>query len=244
MALPKLHRISRGASAAGAAAVALAVVGCGATSGGEADLVNGKKLFIGDGTCGTCHALKRAGTKGTQGPDLDAAFANARDKGLGESVIEGVVREQIEHPRRGSIMKPDLVKGDDARDVAAYVAEVAAEPGEDTGLLADVGVADTSNKVTSAKGGTLEIPADPQGGLAFAFGKATAPAGPLTVSMPNPSSVPHNIALQGNPKAKGEVVNQGGNSTFKVTLKKGSYTYICEVPGHLEGGMKGTLTVK
>lgn len=124
--------------AAGAViALVLAVAGCGGPAqGDDADLLNGKRLFIGEGTCGSCHTLARAGTRGTQGPNLDAAFVNAREEGMGESVIEGVVHEQIKYPLRSSIMKPDLVTGQDARDVAAYVAHAAAKPGEDTGLLA------------------------------------------------------------------------------------------------------------
>jgi uncharacterized cupredoxin-like copper-binding protein len=29
-----------------------------------------------------------------------------------------------------------------------------------------------------------------------------------------------------------------------ATLKPGTYTFLCTVPGHAAGGMKGTLTVK
>src|SRR3954471_20620370 len=112
--------------AAGATVALVAVAsGCGGGGTEHADLGNGKKLFVGAGTCGSCHTLARAGAKGTQGPNLDAAFDNARRSGFGDSVIEGVVRDQIAHPRRGSIMKADLVKGDDRRDVAAYVASAA-----------------------------------------------------------------------------------------------------------------------
>ncbi len=126
MPLAKLYRKWRPYCAAGAAAaLVLAFAGCSDTHKGSADLVNGKKLFIGQGTCGSCHTLQRAGTKGTQGPNLDEAFANARQEGMGESVIQGVVAEQIQHPRRGSIMPPDLVKGKNVNDVAAYVASVA-----------------------------------------------------------------------------------------------------------------------
>jgi mono/diheme cytochrome c family protein len=226
------------------ALAALAMSGCGSGQDKSADLVNGKKLFIGEGTCGSCHALQRAGTKGTQGPNLDAAFENARQKGFGDSVIEGVVRDQIANPRRGSIMKADLVTGDDRRDVAAYVASVAGLPGEDTGLLASVGGNQNANKTAVAKAGKLEIPADPSGALAFTFGKATATPGPVEISMPNPSPIQHNIAITGPVKGQGPVVGKGGDSKFSVTLKPGTYEFLCEVPGHEEGGMKGTLTVK
>ena len=122
-----------------AAALALALAGCGGGGGAHADLVNGKKLFVGKAKCGSCHTLAHAGTSGTIGPNLDDAFANVRHDGFGESVIEGVVRDQIGHPRRGSLMPENLVSGNDRRDVAAYVAHVAAVPGQDTGLLASVG---------------------------------------------------------------------------------------------------------
>ena len=100
--------------------------------------INGKALFV--ERCGACHALDRAGTAGTVGPDLDAAFRRARRDGLGRETIAGVVEEQILHPRKGSRMPAGLVTGEDAEDVAAYVARAAAVPGEDEGRLADVGV--------------------------------------------------------------------------------------------------------
>jgi mono/diheme cytochrome c family protein len=226
------------------ALAALALAGCGSGTDHTADLVNGKKLFIGKATCGSCHALQRAGTKGNQGPNLDAAFENARQKGFGDSVIEGVVNDQIQIPRRGSIMPADLVTGNDRRDVAAYVASVAGKPGQDTGLLASVGGNQNANKVAVEKAGKLTIPADPSGALAFLFGKATAKPGPVSIDMPNQSPIQHNIAITGPVSAKGPVVGKGGDSTFQATLKPGTYTFLCDVPGHAAAGMKGTLTVK
>jgi len=226
------------------AALASIAAGCGSGGNSGADLVNGKRLFVGKGTCGSCHVLKRAGTKGTQGPDLDAAFLNAREEGFGDTVIAGVVEDQIAYPRRGSIMPADLVKGDDARDVAAYVAEVAGKPGEDSGLLASVGTTNNANKTATAKGGKLEIPADETGALAYQFGKATAKPGKVSIESENPSPIEHNIAIEGPVNAKGPVVGTGGVSRVSVTLKAGKYEFLCTVPGHAAGGMKGTLTVK
>ena len=221
--------------------VVLGATGCGSE---EADLVNGKNLYA--ESCQRCHALERAGGGANVGPDLDEAFRYARADGLGEQTVEGVVLSQIGNVRRSSTMPEDLVTGDDARDVAAYVAEVAGEPGEDSGALAEAG-AKVSSKPIVAKAGSLEMPADPSGALAFASTKAQAPAGALEVAMPNESSVQHNIALRsegGELVQEGEVVGQGGTSTFSADLTAGTFTYVCTVPGHEEGGMKGELTVK
>jgi plastocyanin len=216
----------------------LALAACGRED--QPDLVNGKELFIGEGTCGSCHALARAGTKGTQGPDLDMAFGQARRDGMNEETVEGVVLRQIAHPLRDSIMPADLVTGDDAVDVAAYVGEVAGIPGEDTGELAEVGV-QKGGKAT-AKNGVLQIDADETGALAFTATTATAPPGKIEFVMDNPSPIDHNIALEGD--GEGDVVGNGGTSRFEANLKPGKYVYLCTVPGHAEGGMKGDLTVK
>src|SRR5947209_9810623 len=141
-------------------------------------------------------------------------------------------------------MPAGLAKGNDARDIAAYVGAVAGRPGKDIGDLASIGTANTANKSTAAKGGVLTIPSDPTGALAFSFGKATAPAGKVTISMPNQAPIQHNIALKPPGKGAGPIVGKGGDSKFTTTLKPGTYTYFCEVPGHEQAGMKGTLTVK
>jgi mono/diheme cytochrome c family protein len=101
----------------------------GVAGSGGADLTNGKKLFT--TTCGGCHTLADAGTKGTIGPNLDDAYMEPRAEGFEDSSFEALVREQImlgfpyAHP---TPMPPNLLKGQDAQDVAAYVAAVAANP--------------------------------------------------------------------------------------------------------------------
>ncbi len=237
------HTLIRPLGLAAVAAAVLAVSGCGASE--EPDLVNGKELFVGKGTCGACHTLARAGTKGNRGPSLDESFGPARDDGLGEGTVAGVVEQQISEVRRNSIMPEDLVTGKDARDVAAYVAAVAGQPGEDTGVLALAGRPKVSDKPVVAEGGQAEIAADPTGALAFVARFAEAEGGQVTLDMPNDAPVEHNIAIKGNGvDEKGPVVGKGESSEVSADLQPGKYVFYCSVPGHEEGGMRGELTVK
>jgi plastocyanin len=212
------------------AAGATALGACGSSSGG--DQTKGKQLFT--QKCGACHVLENAGTKGTQGPNLDLAFKKSIADGLGRSTIKGVVREQIELPQ-GGIMPPKLVTGSDADAVAAYVADAIGKKGGATG-------GGPSGTAKANAQNVVDIPTDPTGQLAYQFKSATAKAGKVTVESKNAASVPHDIALKGGPA--GSVVQGGGVSKFTANLKPGSYTFYCTVPGHEQAGMKGTLTVK
>jgi plastocyanin/cytochrome c2 len=236
------------------AAVAL-VSGCGEIVSEGDNVVNGKKLFIGEGRCGSCHVLAHAGTKGTAGPDLDQAFQQALTDGFERSTIKGIVHKQILYPNMHPQIDPEtekpvtsmpakLVTGQDALDVAAYVAEVAAKPGKDTGLLATVGGGGPKGTAVE-KAGVLAIPADPSGQLFYVFKDATANAGQVKVESQNKSAVDHDISIEGNGvNEKGDVVKNGGTSEVDVDLNPGEYTFFCSVPGHREAGMEGKLTVK
>jgi uncharacterized cupredoxin-like copper-binding protein len=142
-------------------------------------------------------------------------------------------------------MPAKIVTGDKAKNVAAYVALVAAAGGKDTGRLAEAVKPASSNKPVAAKDGVLEMPADPNGQLAYVSKQAIAPAGQLEIDSKNDANIPHDIAIEGNGvNEKGEEVSGGGVSKISVDLKPGTYTYYCTLPGHREGGMEGKLTVK
>ena len=103
---------------------------------------------------------------------------------------------------------------------------------------------------TSASGASsasrLTLSADPGGQLAFDKSTLSAKAGAVTLKMTNPSGsgLQHGIALQGpGASTAGAIVPPGGTSTVTATLKPGTYTYYCPVPGHKAAGMTGTLTV-
>jgi cytochrome c6 len=111
----------------GALAAVFLLAGCG--TGGiattQGDQQNGAKLFT--AKCGGCHALAEAGTSSTIGPNLDAAFGSDKRQGIKESSITNLVLDQIREPAKP--MPPKLVTGQDAVDVATYVAAAAGKAG-------------------------------------------------------------------------------------------------------------------
>ena len=116
---------------------ALAIAGCGSSGPSVSegtDLANGREIFIqgwnGQQSCASCHTMEAAGSTGTIGPNLDWAFAGAREQGFEESTFEQVVREQIAYPGIDLGMPADLVEGEDADDVAHFVARCAANVGD------------------------------------------------------------------------------------------------------------------
>jgi cbb3-type cytochrome c oxidase subunit III len=134
-------------------ATALLAAGCGTgglSSGGDAS--SGKQLFV--AKCGGCHALADAGTNGAVGPNLDDAFKYDREQGYENSTIEQVVRDQIEIA--GGKMPANLYRGQDAADVAAYVASVAGVPGKGGNLTSgkDIFVANCGSCHTLADAAT------------------------------------------------------------------------------------------
>jgi len=93
---------------------------------------------------------------------------------------------------------------------------------------------------TAAK---LRISAD-KSKLKFNTSALKAKHGKVTITMSNPSGLPHAVAVEGKGVDKdGKTVQKGGTSTVTVTLKKGKYTFYCPVDGHRKAGMRGTLTV-
>ncbi len=145
----------RGEAAFVAVASALLAAGCGTggiAKGGDTD--RGKQLFL--AKCARCHTLAAAGTNGKVGPNLDDAFAYSRKQGFKEVTIEQVVRDQIELASGG--MPPNLVTGNDADAVAAYVAMVAGNPAAGGGKKAtsgkDIFLANCGSCHTLADAGT------------------------------------------------------------------------------------------
>jgi plastocyanin len=104
----------------------------------------------------------------------------------------------------------------------------------------------TATEAAASGGGgeNLSIAADPS---ALKFDKTTleAKAGKVTITMDNPSDIPHAVAIEGNGvDVDGKTVQKGGKSVASADLKPGSYEFYCPVDGHKAAGMEGKLTVK
>ena len=114
----------------------------------------------------------------------------------------------------------------------------------------DTTAAATTTEETTAGGGgagsTVEVAAPANGDFAYEPSELTAKAGAVTIDFDNPATLSHDVVVEdenGQELGKTDLVSQGEASTT-VDLQPGTYTFYCDVPGHREGGMEGTLTVQ
>jgi plastocyanin len=109
------------------------------------------------------------------------------------------------------------------------------------------GAATTEETATGGGGGggaTLALAADPDGALAFDKTSLEASAGEVTIDLTNESSTPHNVEIQGMGVDEVSDTITGSTASVTVTLEPGTYEFFCNIPGHREAGMEGTLTVQ
>jgi uncharacterized cupredoxin-like copper-binding protein len=72
----------------------------------------------------------------------------------------------------------------------------------------------------------------------FALSRKSGHHGTIIFKVVNKGHIQHDFKIAGKKTAK---LAPGKSATLKVTLRKGSYKYICTVPGHAAAGMKGTF---
>ena len=107
----------------------------------------------------------------------------------------------------------------------SLVAAVSAFGGADTATATTVNV--TAGKPTE---------------LHFVLSKKTIVKGTTTFKVTNKGTIDHNFKIAGK---KTMLIKAGKTATLKVMFTKtGKFPFLCTVPAHAAGGMKGTLTVK
>ncbi|MGH2962210.1 MAG: plastocyanin/azurin family copper-binding protein [Solirubrobacterales bacterium] len=114
----------------------------------------------------------------------------------------------------------------------------AEEAGESPQELEEQGAAE-------AGAANLELSAPEDGTLAFDTDELEAEAGEVTIGFDNPATIEHDVAIEGDGDeiAKSDLVSEGPTEV-SADLEPGEYAFYCSVPGHREGGMEGTLTVR
>jgi mono/diheme cytochrome c family protein len=189
------------------------VAGCGAVGRvGQGDVSHGKQLFLANtakGSCASCHTLGDAKSTGTLGPNLDDAFSSDKSQGFSEQTMADIVRGQIAYPEEP--MPANIFRGQDARDVALYVAKCAGV--NPCGVTAERAAAPT----TTGKTGTT--PTKPDGKAVFASAgcggchtlKAAGASGNVGPNLdqlkPSKSRVKHQVEVGGGvmPAFKGKL---------------------------------------
>jgi plastocyanin len=104
----------------------------------------------------------------------------------------------------------------------------------------------TATEAAASGGGgeNITIAADTSA-LKFDKSELTAKPGKVTITMDNPSDLPHAVEIEGNGvEEEGETVTKGGKSIATADLKAGTYDFYCPVGNHRAAGMEGKLTVK
>jgi uncharacterized cupredoxin-like copper-binding protein len=130
---------------------------------------------------------------------------------------------QFQHSEEGSLST--FRKGSALVAVVAIAALVAA-------LAAFGSTSKTSVTVTAGKPSELK----------FKLSKTSAVKGAFTFKITNRGTLEHDFKIAGKTSKK---LKAGKTTTLNVTITKpGKYTFMCTVPGHAAGGMKGTFTVK
>jgi plastocyanin len=79
--------------------------------------------------------------------------------------------------------------------------------------------------------------------LTFTPKEATAPAGPVAITLKNVGAIQHNLVIEGHPEFKKLDVAPGGSATGTFDAKPGTYVLFCDIAGHRPAGMESKLIV-
>jgi uncharacterized cupredoxin-like copper-binding protein len=94
-----------------------------------------------------------------------------------------------------------------------------------------------STKATSQNATTVTVTMKE---FKFVLSKRIVPHGKVTFKLVNKGALPHDFKIAGK---KSKMIGPGKSGLFVVALTAGAKKYLCTVPGHAAGGMKGTLRV-
>lgn len=79
--------------------------------------------------------------------------------------------------------------------------------------------------------------------LKFDPTELTASAGEIAIELVAEASVEHNLVIEESGDTVVVEAGAGETAVGTIELEAGTYTYYCNIPGHRQAGMEGTLTV-
>lgn len=89
---------------------------------------------------------------------------------------------------------------------------------------------------------TVAVTAGKPGIFSFTLSTKVVPRGTVVFKVANKGSIAHDFKIAGKRTPN---LAAGKATTLKVLFAKaGKYPFVCTLPGHAAGGMKGVLTVK
>jgi plastocyanin len=101
-----------------------------------------------------------------------------------------------------------------------------------------------SSPTSAAATSAVTLTANPSGLLSYDTKQLSAKAGSVTTTLANAAPVEHNVTIAEGSRVLGATPTFiGGSKAVTLTLKPGTYTFYCSVPGHRQAGMEGTLNV-
>lgn len=81
--------------------------------------------------------------------------------------------------------------------------------------------------------------------LRFEPSELSAAAGTITVELTSEEGVNHTFVVEdANGDQEVAAADPGQTDTGTIDLEAGSYTFYCDVPGHRDAGMEGTLELE
>ena len=119
--------------------------------------------------------------------------------------------------------------------------------------VACIGMLSSTAGAASSKATTVNVVAGKPSEFSFTLARKTVPHGTVIFRLSNGGTIPHDLKICASPKGgsanscsgKGtKLVGPARSTTLAYTFKtKGTYEYLCTVPGHAAAGMKGVLKV-
>lgn len=96
----------------------------------------------------------------------------------------------------------------------------------------------------SGAGGDGTVSVRGTNGLEFEPEELTAAAGTVTVELTAGDAVEHTFVVEEAGDQQVVAADAGSTSAGTIELEAGTYTFYCDVPGHRDAGMEGTLEVR